>query len=188
MVSTPLTIADMGGSLCLGNIEDLETVAKQRRGPLKNIQSTPEDDRVRCPRHLMAVGCGEETLYDVLGARVEDDYETLKRNYRRLSVQLHPDKNSSATTDAFLRLQKAWETLRDEDARQDYDRTLTSVEDVAVWMEVPLNDLSTDDADALFTYDCRCGGTYEVDADEVDANADLLVPCDGCSYYIRIKR
>ena len=119
---------------------------------------------------------------------MEDDYETLKRHYRRLSVQLHPDKNSSATTDAFLRLQKAWETLRDEDARRDYDRTLTSVEDVAVWMEVPLNDLSTDDADALFTYDCRCGGTYEVDADEVDANADLLVPCDGCSYYIRIKR
>jgi molecular chaperone DnaJ len=62
--------------------------------------------------------------YEVLGIEREADAEEIKRAYRRLAMQFHPDRNVG-DTDAeykFKEAAEAYEVLRDPDKRQRYDR------------------------------------------------------------------
>ena len=88
--------------------------------------------------------------------------------------------------EAFRRVQRAWEALRDDASRAEYDRSLAPEEAVVVWLEVPLGALVRN-GDGLRAYACRCGGTYELDDEEAAAGVEL-VPCDGCSCHLRIRR
>ena len=127
----------------------------------------------------------EPTLYDVLESPMEADFDTLKRKYQQLCLRLHPDKNPSASPEAFCRLQLAWETLRDADKRHAYDRTLEAQKEVVIWLDLALEDLTPEDG--AYCYDCRCGGVYEI-LDEELAKGVSIVPCDGCSCHVRIVR
>ena len=47
----------------------------------------------------------------------------IKRSYKKMSLELHPDKNPSATAlDDFATLKNAYDVLMDMDAREVYDR------------------------------------------------------------------
>lgn len=121
--------------------------------------------------------------YEVLDAPTDADYDSLKASYRRLSVALHPDKGGDA--DAFRRIQAAWETLRDADARAAYDAANgIDDRDVLVWREAPVYEFARPAPGEPHALPCRCGGTYELLDDELDG-VDL-VPCDGCSCYVRV--
>jgi len=128
----------------------------------------------------------------VLEARVGASHETLKANYRRLSLALHPDKRRDGHA-AFCRLQRAWETLREPEARDAYDRSLVverddaSDDDDAVWLEIPVARLVPhgDGADRLRAYACDCGGRFVVALEDLDAGYDVIA-CDGCSRQIRV--
>lgn len=49
--------------------------------------------------------------------------DEIKKNYKRLVIKYHPDKNSDKdTTDQFKLIQIAYETLIDDDKRKQYDR------------------------------------------------------------------
>nr|CAB3497544.1 unnamed protein product [Digitaria exilis] len=66
--------------------------------------------------HAAAARRGRTNWYAVLGLRQEETavttHEDVKRQYRRLCLVLHPDKNPSAAADgAFKLLQQAWEAL-----------------------------------------------------------------------------
>jgi molecular chaperone DnaJ len=62
--------------------------------------------------------------YDVLGVRREADEEEIKRAYRRLAMEHHPDRNvgNPEAEEKFKEAAEAYEVLHDSAKRQSYDR------------------------------------------------------------------
>ena len=84
--------------------------------------------------------------------------------------------------------------MGDEKQRAVYDAELSNAkleleQDAAVWMQMNLSELELDND--IHFYQCRCGGAYQVDAQEVedvkaDGDRDILVDCDTCSLNILV--
>ena len=61
--------------------------------------------------------------YDVLGVERDADQDTIRRAYRKLARQYHPDLNSdSDAEERFKELGEAYEVLSDAEKREQYDR------------------------------------------------------------------
>lgn len=61
-----------------------------------------------------------QNYYDLLEVSKDADPEHIKRQYRKLVLQAHPDKGGSVVD--FQRLQDAYATLRDSQRRKLYDQ------------------------------------------------------------------
>lgn len=63
-------------------------------------------------------------FYEILGVPRDADADTIKRAYRRLAMEHHPDRNqgSSEAQEEFKRISRAYEVLRDPEKRAAYDR------------------------------------------------------------------
>jgi molecular chaperone DnaJ len=73
----------------------------------------------------MASGVGmNRDYYDVLGVPRDADETTIKKAFRRLARELHPDVNSSdpQAEEKFKQAAEAYEVLSDPDRRATYDR------------------------------------------------------------------
>ncbi|CAM6089784.1 unnamed protein product [Calypogeia fissa] len=63
--------------------------------------------------------------YGILQVNRADDYETIKKSYRKLAKLVHPDKNRGVgAEEAFRWLTDAWDILKDQEKKAAYDRTL----------------------------------------------------------------
>ncbi|MFQ6104325.1 MAG: molecular chaperone DnaJ [Candidatus Glassbacteria bacterium] len=62
--------------------------------------------------------------YDILGIGREADDEDIKKAYRRLAMQYHPDRNpgNKQAEEKFKEISEAYEVLRDPEKRSRYDR------------------------------------------------------------------
>ena len=62
--------------------------------------------------------------YEILGVRKNDDGDAIKKAYRKLALQYHPDRNpgSAEAEEKFKEATEAYEVLRDADKRAAYDR------------------------------------------------------------------
>jgi len=62
-------------------------------------------------------------LYEILGITKTATQEEIKKAYRKLSLELHPDRNngSAESTEKFKKISNAYETLGDEENRKRYD-------------------------------------------------------------------
>lgn len=62
--------------------------------------------------------------YEILGVARDADGETVKKAYRKLALQYHPDRNSGDkdSEDKFKEATEAYEVLRDAQKRAAYDR------------------------------------------------------------------
>ncbi|KAL6500939.1 hypothetical protein OROHE_025136 [Orobanche hederae] len=66
---------------------------------------------------------GEVDWYKVLGVGPSADDETIKKQYRKLALVLHPDKNNSVGADgAFKLISGAWSLLSDKAKRSEYNQ------------------------------------------------------------------
>jgi len=67
---------------------------------------------------------GGRDFYKILGVRRNADTNTIKKAYRKLAKEMHPDKNPDdpEANDKFQDLGVAYETLRDPDTRKIYDQ------------------------------------------------------------------
>lgn len=64
-----------------------------------------------------------DNLYDILGISQTATQEEIRKKYRQLAVQYHPDRNPDpVATDKFQQVTKAYEVLGDVNRRQLYDR------------------------------------------------------------------
>lgn len=145
--------------------------------------------------------------YDTLGVSgVGASTEDIKRAYKSLALTLHPDR-PGGDADAFVRVSRAWEVLRDADARRAYDSVLLSRRrDVVVSDEIDIEDMDGEEvpsgsdsegegggrrrwhAHTRFAHRCRCGDVYEVTSDELHPDFDDVdVPCASCSLYVRVN-
>lgn len=61
--------------------------------------------------------------YDVLGVSKDASQDDIKRAYRKLAVQYHPDRNKSPdATDKFKEVSEAYAVLSDDEKRRMYDQ------------------------------------------------------------------
>jgi molecular chaperone DnaJ len=62
-------------------------------------------------------------FYKLLGVRRDASEDEIKRAYRKLAMEFHPDRNSAPDAEArFKQIAEAYEVLCDEDKRAAYDR------------------------------------------------------------------
>lgn len=66
------------------------------------------------------VECGKD-YYDILGVSRDSSGSHIKKAYRKLSLQFHPDKQPDMK-DRYLEIQTAYEVLGDADKRKVYDQ------------------------------------------------------------------
>ena len=59
--------------------------------------------------------------YQILGCSKTDPIEKIKKNYRKLALQYHPDKNPDGEEE-FKKIAEAYEVLSDPDRKKTYDR------------------------------------------------------------------
>jgi len=79
--------------------------------------------------------CGDMNCYEVLGLTREAAKKDVQKSYRKLAGKWHPDMFRSAEEKAdaekkFMQIATAYETLRDEEARQEYDYMLDHPEEM----------------------------------------------------------
>ncbi|XP_004711006.1 dnaJ homolog subfamily C member 25 [Echinops telfairi] len=90
---------------------------------------------------LEGLYCGVRDCYEVLGVSRAADKAEIKRAYRQLALRYHPDRyrpeqglegpggSLQSAEEAFLLVATAYETLKDEDTRKDYDYMLDHPEE-----------------------------------------------------------
>src|SRR3954466_8248929 len=66
----------------------------------------------------------KQDFYDILGVSKSADADVLKRAYRKLAMQCHPDRNpgDKAAEQKFKDISEAYDVLKDEQKRAAYDR------------------------------------------------------------------
>ncbi|ESN95091.1 hypothetical protein HELRODRAFT_193633 [Helobdella robusta] len=65
----------------------------------------------------------EEDLYGILGVDRSASARDIKQAYKQLAKEWHPDKNKSPdANEKFMKINEAYETLSDEDKREEYDK------------------------------------------------------------------
>ncbi|HMO97377.1 MAG TPA: DnaJ domain-containing protein [Tepidiformaceae bacterium] len=66
---------------------------------------------------------GQRDYYEVLGVARNADANELKKAYRKLAMEYHPDRNQSEdAAEKFKEINRAYEVLSDDQKRSVYDR------------------------------------------------------------------
>ncbi|KAM4697867.1 dnaJ homolog subfamily C member 10 [Rhinophrynus dorsalis] len=73
---------------------------------------------------VLAIACADQDYYNLLGVTKEASSREIRQAFKKLALKLHPDKNQNdpAAHDKFLKINRAYEVLKDEDLRKKYDK------------------------------------------------------------------
>ncbi|KAL4635492.1 hypothetical protein GN956_G12886 [Arapaima gigas] len=73
---------------------------------------------------LVATASTSEDYYQLLGLSKDASTREIRQAFKKLALVMHPDKNpgDASAHDKFLRINRAYEVLKDEDLRKKYDK------------------------------------------------------------------
>uniref|UniRef100_A0A158PBG7 DnaJ homolog subfamily C member 10 n=1 Tax=Angiostrongylus cantonensis TaxID=6313 RepID=A0A158PBG7_ANGCA len=73
---------------------------------------------------LVAMASSDEDYYKLLGIEKDADDRTIRKAFKKLAIQKHPDKNKDNPNAhaEFVKINKAYEVLKDEEMRKKYDQ------------------------------------------------------------------
>ncbi|XP_077128695.1 dnaJ homolog subfamily C member 10 [Ranitomeya variabilis] len=73
---------------------------------------------------LAVLVCTDEDYYGLLGTSRASSTREIRQAFKKLALKLHPDKNQNdpSAHDKFLKINRAYEVLKDEDLRKKYDK------------------------------------------------------------------
>eukprot|EP00066_Takifugu_rubripes_P000859 XP_003961647.2 PREDICTED: dnaJ homolog subfamily C member 10 [Takifugu rubripes] len=73
---------------------------------------------------LNAVWAESQDYYELLGVSKEANTREIRQAFKKLALTMHPDKNPNdpEAHDRFLKVNRAYEVLKDEDLRKKYDK------------------------------------------------------------------
>lgn len=134
----------------------------------------------------------KKDLYQILGCDKTTPFETLKDNYKKLLLKVHPDKSVLSSSAACAELNKAWSVLKDSDLKKKYDEEIEQSDintEVTIFDYLNISDLENNETEDTFSYKCRCGGKFLVPKSmvvNVDQTESLLFPCDDCSLFVEV--
>ena len=64
-----------------------------------------------------------EDYYEILGIGRDADNRQIRKAFKKLALKHHPDKSDEKDAqEKFMKINKAYETLKDEEKRKRYDR------------------------------------------------------------------
>jgi len=79
--------------------------------------------------------CGDKNCYEVLGVTRDSPKKDIAKSYRKLAGKWHPDmfrteEEKAVAEKTFMQIATAYETLRDEESRAEYDYMLEHPEEM----------------------------------------------------------
>jgi DnaJ-class molecular chaperone len=82
-----------------------------------------------------------DNFYKILGVDEKASKEEIKKSYRTLQMKYHPDRNNNSqdANNMTQKLNEAYETLGDDEKREEYDMTRNNP--FAKGMDVPMDDI-----------------------------------------------
>lgn len=95
-----------------------------------------------------AAASPEPTYYEIMGLLIDASSDEIKKAYRKLALELHPDKlirynmtdeEYAAANERFLKIQEAYDALGDADKRSQYDLKMAGVQ-----YDIPVEDTSNE--------------------------------------------
>ncbi|MEQ2298279.1 hypothetical protein AMECASPLE_003569 [Ameca splendens] len=132
---------------------------------------------------LAEVPEGELDPFMVLGVEVHATETELKKAYRQLAVQVHPDKNKHPRAgEAFKVLRAAWDIVSNPETRREYELKRMAATELSKSMNEFLTKLQDDLKEAMNTMMCtKCEGKhkrFEMDRDPTEAR--FCSECNRC--------
>jgi molecular chaperone DnaJ len=129
-----------------------------------------------------------ENCYEVLGCPENSTQEELKKRYKELALKYHPDKNSeNNSTQIFEEISRAYQVLSNTASKLEHDAKLVANKHTAraIHDELSIMDFTKDEA--IFSYDCRCGGMFAFDSKDIFQELEFEVPCNTCSLSVLVR-
>uniref|UniRef100_A0A1A8V970 DnaJ (Hsp40) homolog, subfamily C, member 14 n=1 Tax=Nothobranchius furzeri TaxID=105023 RepID=A0A1A8V970_NOTFU len=132
---------------------------------------------------LAEVPEGELDPFTVLGVEVHATETELKKAYRQLAVQVHPDKNKHPRAgEAFKVLRAAWDIVSNPETRREYELKRMAATELSRSMNEFLTKLQDDLKEAMNTMMCtKCEGKHKrFEMDREPAEARFCAECNCC--------
>lgn len=120
-----------------------------------------------------------ENMYDILGVDKNICQKELKKRYKKLLLQHHPDKNKIGKNgvNSVVKIMEAYSILGDPIKRSSYDHNMA---EAALYGDSPnkkiCENVTNTDGENCFVHVCRCG-----DEVHVDTRLGDLFECPSCS-------
>nr|XP_020498132.1 dnaJ homolog subfamily C member 14 [Labrus bergylta]XP_020498133.1 dnaJ homolog subfamily C member 14 [Labrus bergylta]XP_020498134.1 dnaJ homolog subfamily C member 14 [Labrus bergylta]XP_020498135.1 dnaJ homolog subfamily C member 14 [Labrus bergylta]XP_029134839.1 dnaJ homolog subfamily C member 14 [Labrus bergylta]XP_029134840.1 dnaJ homolog subfamily C member 14 [Labrus bergylta] len=121
--------------------------------------------------------------FTVLGVEVHATEAELKKAYRQLAVQVHPDKNKHPRAgEAFKVLRAAWDIVSNPETRREYELKRMAATELSKSMNEFLTKLQDDLKEAMNTMMCtKCEGKHKrFEMDREPAEARFCAECNHC--------
>ncbi|XP_058487785.1 dnaJ homolog subfamily C member 14 [Solea solea] len=174
-------------------VSQLERVQRFFRRDRYTQPSTPESPSrggrghsgQELERLLALVEIPENELdpFTVLGVEVHATEAELKKAYRQLAVQVHPDKNKHPRAgEAFKVLRAAWDIVSNPETRREYELKRMAATELSKSMNEFLTKLQDDLKEAMNTMMCtKCEGKHKrFEMDRDPAEARFCAECNCC--------
>ena len=99
--------------------------AQEEGAEEEKIEETAPQEESRKEKAEKYVYCESDNCYDLLGVKKDAGGLTIKRAYRRLATEWHPDRNPDPRAkDLFQKFANAYEVLSNSEMRKNYDYLL----------------------------------------------------------------